>query len=193
MEMQTEAHEYKMGSCSYKIDEDYLPRNHFIVSNCRPRLGFIGFVRPNVGAIPPMAELQVMWWLQRMRGKVNMLPHSGPPSYMVLGRKYPYGVDYGNYMHRVAEDFAAAPTLSTLAKSSHPFKALYTYCIGQSMISLFRLEGPYASKICWDVVIGELWRVCVKRGFAENVGLLFMTGISFLVSLMAEQEYFLTA
>ena len=34
-----------------------------------PRLGFIGFVRPNVGAIPPMAELQAMWWLERVRGR----------------------------------------------------------------------------------------------------------------------------
>ena len=34
--------------------EDCLPSEHFIVSNRRPRLGFVGFVRPNVGAIPPV-------------------------------------------------------------------------------------------------------------------------------------------
>jgi dimethylaniline monooxygenase (N-oxide forming) len=170
---------------SYKLEEHYLPSQHFIVGKNRPRLGFIGFVRPNVGAIPPMSELQVMWWLERMKGAVNMLPNSDPPSYMVLGRKYPYGVDYGSYMHRVAEDFGAAPTLTTLSKSSHPFKALYTYCIGQSMISLFRLQGPYASAVCWEVVTGELWRVCLKRGLAENCGLLFMTWLSFLMNMTA--------
>merc|ERR1711957_823157 len=102
--------------------------------------------------------MQVMWWLKRMQGSVNALPAKpgALPSYMVLGRKYPYGVDYGNYMHRVAEDIDAAPTLSTLAKSSKPLQALYTYCAGQSMISLFRLQGPYASKECWGVVLGEL-------------------------------------
>jgi dimethylaniline monooxygenase (N-oxide forming) len=46
-------------SSQYDIDEDYLPAEHFIVGKCRPRLGFIGFVRPNVGAIPPMSEVQV--------------------------------------------------------------------------------------------------------------------------------------
>jgi len=169
----------------YRIEEDYLPSEHFIASRTRPRLGFIGFVRPNVGAIPPMSELQVMWWLERMQGRVNMITKAGSPSYMVLGRKYPYGVDYGNYMHRVAEDFDAAPTLSTLAKSDHPLKALYTYCIGQSMISLFRLQGRYKSDTCWDIVNGELWRVCLKRGLAENCGLLFMTWLSLLMNVIA--------
>lgn len=171
----------------YTIEEECLPSEHFIVDKARPRLGFIGFVRPNVGAIPPISELQVMWWLQRMRGNVNALPArpGAPPSYMVLGRKYPYGVDYGNYMHRVAEDIDAAPTLSDLAKSSQPFRALYTYCVGQSMISLFRLRGPYASKDCREVVTGELWRVCMKRGLAENCGLLFILWLSLLMNATA--------
>jgi len=171
----------------YSIEEEHLPKEHFIISKTRPHLGFIGFVRPNVGAIPPMSELQVMWWLEKMRGNVKTLDlkPGTPPSYMVLGRKYPYGVDYGNYMHRVAEDIDAAPTLSTLAKSSRPLQALYTYCIGQSMVSLFRLQGPYESKICWRVATGELWRVCMKRGFAENCGLLYMTWLSFLMNAIA--------
>lgn len=114
-----------------------------------------------------------------------MLTKLGLPSYMVLGRKYTYGVDYGNYMHRVAEDFGGAPTLSTLAKSDSPIKALYTYCIGQSMISLFRLQGPYESDACWKVVTGELWRVCMRRGWAENAGLVFMTWLSLLMNLAA--------
>ena len=174
----------KQSASPYSIEEDHLPNEHFITNKNRPRLGFIGFVRPNVGAIPPMSELQVMWWLEKMRGNVKMLS-SGPPSYMVLGRKYQYGVDYGNYMHRVAEDFDAAPTLSTLSKSSHPFQALYTYCIGQSMISLFRLQGAYKTELCWKVVTGELWRVCLRRGIAENMGLLFMTWLSLLMNVTA--------
>ena len=170
---------------AYKLDEDVLPSKHFIVSKRRPRLGFIGFVRPNVGAIPVMSEMQVMWWLENIRGRVQMIDRTGPRSYMVLGRKYPYGVDYGNYMHRLAEDFGAAPTLRRLAGSKSPMRALFTYCIGQSMISLFRLQGPYESEACFEVVVGELWRVCIKRGCAENLGLLFMTWLSLLMNLTA--------
>ena len=133
-----------------------------------------------------MSELQVMWWLEYMKGNVKKLKaKTGLPSYMVLGHKYQYGVDYGNYMHRVAEDIDAAPTLTTLATSAHPLRALYTYCLGQSMISLFRLQGPYKSNVCWNVVNGELWRVCLRRGLAENCGLIFMTFLSLLMNVMA--------
>lgn len=40
----------KPSDSKYVLDEDYLPSEHFITSKKRPRLGFIGFVRPNVGA-----------------------------------------------------------------------------------------------------------------------------------------------
>ena len=172
---------------THSANEDYLPSQHFITGTTRSRLGFIGFARPNVGAIPPMSEMQVMWWLQKMKGKVTMVPRTRmePPSYMVLGHKYRYGVDYGNYMHRVAEDIGAAPSLGTLARSSEPLKMLFTYCIGQSHIPLFRLQGPYESKLCWSTCVEELWRVCVKRGWAENAGLLYMTWLSLLMNLMA--------
>ena len=175
-------------SCKYlhASKEDYLPSQHFITGKNRPRLAFIGFVRPNVGAIPPMSEVQVMWWLQRMKNEVKMMPQtSSEPSYMVLGHKYSYGTDYGNYMHRVAEDIGAAPSLATLAESKEPLKMLFTYCLGQSHVPLFRLQGPYESKLCWGVCSGELWRVCVKRGWAENAGLFYMTWLSFLMNIAA--------
>eukprot|EP00957_Ditylum_brightwellii_P162207 12351418-Ditylum_brightwellii.AAC.1 len=37
----------------HELDEDFLPSEHFIINKRRPRLAFIGFVRPNVGAITP--------------------------------------------------------------------------------------------------------------------------------------------
>jgi len=179
--------EMKSGKYTHATNEDHLPSQHFITGRYRSRLGFIGFARPNVGAIPPMSELQVMWWLQRMKGEIKIMPQtsSEPPLYLVLGHKYTYGVDYGNYMHRIAEDIDAAPNLITLAQSKEPLKMLYTYCIGQSHIPLFRLQGPYESKECWDVCVGELWRVCLKRGWAENAGLLYMTWLSLLMNLAA--------
>lgn len=133
-----------------------------------------------------MAELQVMWWLCNLRGQVQRLdPAPAVPSYLLLGRKYRYGVDYGNYMHRVAEDIDAAPTLVNLAQSSRPVQALYTYCMGQAHVPLFRLRGPYKSQVCWDVLFDELWPACVNRGLAENLGLLFMTILSLWMNVAA--------
>ncbi|KAL3933872.1 MAG: hypothetical protein SGPRY_000093 [Prymnesium sp.] len=58
----TEAHKSGEGwvhASGARGDEDPLPSEHFICSPDEPMLAFIGFVRPNVGAIPPMSELQV--------------------------------------------------------------------------------------------------------------------------------------
>lgn len=66
--------------CRHAPDEDPLPEEHFIVSPTDVGLGFIGFVRPNVGAIPPMAEVQVQWWLKRMKGEtLPIQPHQHLP------------------------------------------------------------------------------------------------------------------
>lgn len=171
------------GSCArgfrHASGEQTLPSRHFICDpdGPHPRIGFFGFVRPNVGAIPPMSEVQVMWWLQSLKGKVRSptaenrkLSH---PSYMLLGKKYQYGVDYGNYMHRVAEEIGAAPSLGSLFRHGG-LRALYAYCQGQAHVPIFRLVGPYRSEACWDIVRGELFDVCIDRGFLENAGLAFM-------------------
>ena len=145
--------------------EDPLPPEHFIVAPDEPSLAFVGFVRPNVGAIPPMAELQTMWWIERLRGRVRKA--AAPPSYGLLGKKLTYGVDYGNYMHQLAAEIGAAPSLRTLWRRSP--RALASYCLGQAYISFFRLEGPFASESAgWAVAEGELYEPVADRGLLSN-------------------------
>lgn len=122
----THAPDPRGGATAPRGIEDPLPSDHFVVDPAEPRLAFIGFVRPNVGAIPPMAEMQSMWWIARLRGQVTA--HRDPPSYGLLGRKLAYGVDYGNYMHQLAAEFGAAPAVSQLARRP---RVLLAYCLGQ--------------------------------------------------------------
>ena len=146
--------------------EDPLPPEHFIVAPDEPALAFVGFVRPNVGAIPPMAELQAMWWVERLRGRVRR--PAAPPSYGLLGGKLAYGVDYGNYMHQLAAEIGAAPSLTTLWRRSP--RALASYCLGQAYISFFRLEGPFASERAgWAVAENELYEPVADRGLVSNI------------------------
>eukprot|EP00938_MAST-03A_sp_MAST-3A-sp1_P005253 g5253.t1 len=75
--------------------EHVLPNRRGICSDEEPRLGFIGFARPNVGAIPPISELQVYWWLENLKKKNKTLR---PPTYKLLStchKAQTYGVDYG--------------------------------------------------------------------------------------------------
>ena len=55
-----------LGDQRWKLRDHPLPDQHFITARGAPTLGFIGFARPNVGAIPPIAELQAMWWCARL-------------------------------------------------------------------------------------------------------------------------------
>jgi dimethylaniline monooxygenase (N-oxide forming) len=169
--------------------EDPLPTEHFITSPHHPKLAFIGFVRPNVGAIPPMSEVQVMWWLQRMKNKINAANSEDysrcdqQSSYLLRGKKYQYGVDYGNYMHRVCEDFGAAPLLSSLWKRS--MRSFFAYTQGQACVPFFRLDGPYKSEKCWSIAENELYAVCRDRGILENLGLGIMNAVFLGVNISA--------
>eukprot|EP00123_Amoebidium_parasiticum_P012120 comp21134_c0_seq1/m.28579 comp21134_c0_seq1/g.28579 ORF comp21134_c0_seq1/g.28579 comp21134_c0_seq1/m.28579 type:complete len:556 (-) comp21134_c0_seq1:98-1765(-) len=144
--------------------EDPLPSEHFIVNTDEPRLAFVGFVRPNVGAIPPMAEMQIMWWIQRLRGAIPC--PMAPPTYNLLGKRRIYGVDYGAYMHDLARDIGAAPSLSRYL--GHP-KALLAYTMGQAYVTFFRMEGPFAMPEAIKIAENELFKPVVDRGWIANI------------------------
>ena len=148
--------------------DDPLPNVHNIIQDEEPTLSFIGFVRPNVGAIPPMAEIQVMWWLARMSGQLCC---SCPPSYHLMNKTNKriggYAVDYGAYMHDLAREMGSAPDL---------FKWLWTspkvgigYALGQSYPTYFCLEGPYMFAEAQGIAENELWEPVVARPWVTNV------------------------
>ena len=93
--------------------DDPLPNEHNICSTAEPTLGFLGFVRPNVGAIPPMSEMQLFWWIQRLKGAIPG-PRS-PANWHLVGGHCPrtsaYSCDYGLYMHDLARDIGAIPDI----------------------------------------------------------------------------------
>jgi len=161
--------------------EDPLPEEHFVIAPDEPELAFIGFVRPNVGAIPPMAELQVMWWIQRLRGKT--IAPIAPTSYGLLGKKLTYGVDYGNYMHQLAAEIGACPTVGDLARRSP--RALIAWSLGQAYIPFFRLVGPYASDEAWAISADELYSPVARRGLFANSMLVGTMGLFAGINLLA--------
>ena len=171
-------------------DDDPLPSEHLICDKREPTLAFIGFVRPNVGAIPPMSEMQVMWWIEMklnhvLRNHGKGMESNNIISYELLGknpRTCRYGVDYGAYMHDLARDIHAAPDLLFKWWWKNPRIAI-AYALGQSYVTFFRLEGPFQSDKAIAISENELYIPVLRRGFIGNSIFVFVIVIFGFVNL----------
>merc|ERR1719330_1184298 len=124
-------------SGSRDCTDDPLPSQHFIVDPENPRLAYIGFVRPNVGAIPPMAEMQSMWWALRLEDKLEAVASDlDQACYKLKGSRLPYGVDYGYYMFALAREIGAVPSL--LYWLFRRPRVAVTCGFGQAHVPIFR-------------------------------------------------------
>jgi len=165
-------------ACSYKqvfnwLDPSYPTATQANIRNIihasRPDIAFIGFVRPGVGAIPPIAEQQAMWWTALIRDR--MLMPTDPPHYHLLAAKdsrIHYGVDHSAYMSTLARDFGGAPGLVQLWRR-HGWRVLLTYCFGASFVTFYRLVGPFESADAPRIAVTELAETITRRGVAGNL------------------------
>lgn len=147
--------------------DDPLPQKHFILNDAEPRLAYIGFIRPNVGAIPPMAEMQAMWWCQKLAGQVVPGSELDEACYHLKGSRLPYGVDYGYYMFALAKEIGVAPSLRHWFWRS--WRILITCGFGQAHMPIFRLQGPYRDPAAESTCRGELFKVILSRPFVMNL------------------------
>lgn len=162
---------FLFGGRDSEAGDDPLPEQRNICTADEPTMGFFGFVRPNVGAIPCMSEMQVMWWVRRLQGHIRA--PLKPPTYQLLGgnpRTSNYSCDYGAYMHDLARDIGCVPNVAYWAVTQP--KVAIAYCLGQAYVTFFRLQGPFAHADAPRVASQELFRPVVDRGLGANV--LFM-------------------
>ncbi|KND87721.1 Dimethylaniline monooxygenase [N-oxide-forming] 2 [Tolypocladium ophioglossoides CBS 100239] len=144
-----------------------------------PTVGFIGFVRPSFGAIPPLAEMQAQLWI------VNLLaPHKIPrplspndePHYRLLppkGFRITYGVDHESYAYQLAMDMNSAPGLFDIlriimSRKDNSFGAAWRLFImwsfGANLNTKFRLQGPWRWDGAQDLFISEeFWQTITRR------------------------------
>ncbi|KAJ7837039.1 FAD/NAD(P)-binding domain-containing protein [Mycena olivaceomarginata] len=132
-------------------------------------IAFIGFVRPGVGAIPPISEMQAFFWISLLKGQVKTpLP---PPHYHLLVKdtaRIKYGVDHSAYMSTLAKDIGAAPGLWQLWWE-HGTHVTVCYCFGAAFTTFYRLVGPYASPLAPHISKTELWDTVTRRGLLGNL------------------------
>ena len=118
----------------HKRDDNPMVRG--IWRRADPTVAYIGFVRPNLGAIPPLAEMQAQLWVLRLLAPERVAPAQYPssstltmtstpeqrlrpedePHYRLTSRggraaRVRYGVDHESYAYQLALDMDAAPSL----------------------------------------------------------------------------------
>lgn len=147
--------------------EDPLPQRHFLVDPQQPRLSYIGFIRPNVGAIPPMAEMQAMWWCRLLEDKVKEGHPLDSSCYRLTDSRLCYGVDYGYYMFALAKEMGAAPSLQHWLWRD--WRVMLTCAFGQAHVPIFRLQGPFRSAACQATCHSELYKVLWTRPLVMNL------------------------
>jgi dimethylaniline monooxygenase (N-oxide forming) len=125
-------------------------------------------VRPGVGAIPPIAEQQAMWWTALLLGHMR-IPTSAPHYHLLAseGARIRYGVDYSAYMSTLARDFGGAPDLLQLYRR-HGLRVLLVYCFGASFVTFYRLLGPFKSSDAPRIATTELAETILRRGIIGN-------------------------
>ncbi|KAN0063764.1 hypothetical protein ACQY0O_003814 [Thecaphora frezii] len=134
-----------------------------------PSVAFIGFVRPGVGAIPPIAEMQAQLWTLVLRNKVA--PPTSTPHYYLLVKesaRIKYGVDYSSYVSQLARDMGTAPGLRQLLWE-YGLKVTLIYCFCAAFPTLYRLVGPYRHPDAKRIVETEIYDTIKRRGLMGNL------------------------
>jgi len=117
-------------------------------------LGFIGFLRPAFGAIPPLAELQARWFALVQSGR-SVLP---PPAEMQQSIDYwthfrthffravkgrlDHLVEYTPFCDELAARIGCKPTWRDIRRESRRFRR--KFIAGPFVAAQYRLVGPHA-------------------------------------------------
>jgi dimethylaniline monooxygenase (N-oxide forming) len=170
-----------------------------------PTLGFIGFVRPSLGAIPPLAEFQAQLWVLQLAA-----PHRIPrpllpedePHYRLMpnpGARVQYGVDHESYAYQLALDMGSAPgfwnvlSIMNQTQASTAWRLPFIWALGANFNTKFRLMGPWRFEGAPELLTSnEFWSTITRRPlffghFLVNILPILIFGpMSFFVYLYAE-------
>jgi hypothetical protein len=135
-----------------EIDLRRLYLNCF-TSKYREKLAFIGFLRPPLGAIPPMAEMQARWFSRLLSGSCELPDKHGIDGdiarrqqkrsiyFHKVFARLPHLVDYTSYMDTLAEKIGCKPRIREMLLRP---KLVYKLYAAPFSALQYRLRGPHA-------------------------------------------------
>lgn len=136
-----------------------------------PSIGYIGFIRPGFGAIPPLAEMQSMLFAMNL---VNRIPKPLNPEdewhYRIIHKpdaRVQYGVEHDTYAYQLAKDIGAAPSFTEVLgislRTRKGWRLPYIWAAGACFNTKFRMTGPWKWDGAAEVMTGELWETIQRR------------------------------
>jgi dimethylaniline monooxygenase (N-oxide forming) / hypotaurine monooxygenase len=117
-------------------------------------LGFIGFLRPAFGAIPPLAELQARWFALLLSGANQLPPVEVMRESIERWRRFhcdffrplqgrlEHLVEYTPFCDALAAEIGCKPTAAALRQEGLAFQ--YRFFAGPFVAAQYRLVGPHA-------------------------------------------------
>jgi hypothetical protein len=129
-------------------------------------LGFIGFLRPAFGAIPPLAELQARWFARlqsgnlalpseiEMRRSIEQWAHSRRHTFRAVRGRLDELVDYTPFCDALASQIGCKPAWPDIRRESRRFRR--RFFAGPFVAAQYRLVGPHAKPEVARSVIEKL-------------------------------------
>lgn len=151
-----------------------------IWSSDDPTVGFIGFIRPGFGAIPPLAEMQSMLFVTHLLGRVpRPLSRDDEWHYRIIhppSARVSYGVEHDSYAYQLAKDMDIAPSITDVLRialrTPRGWRLPYIWAGGASFNVKFRMIGAWRWPRAPEILTGELWETIERReGLFGNVPL----------------------
>jgi dimethylaniline monooxygenase (N-oxide forming) len=167
---------YNAGRRPYPVSHDADVRQ--VWSSTDPTVGFIGFVRPGFGAIPPLAEMQSMLFATHLLNRVpRPLLKDDEWHYRIIhapSARVTYGVEHDSYAYQLAKDMDMAPSFTDILRialyTPRGWRLPYVWAGGASFTAKFRLVGPWKSDKAAEILTGELWETISRRnGLFGNI------------------------
>lgn len=146
-----------------------------------PSVGFIGFLRPSLGAIPPLAEMQAQLWILQLVAphRISRLPDPADEDHYRLHHpadsRVKYGIDHESYVYQLGLDMDSAMGFTEVlwrgfvdrlwAKGDTKGWTLpLVWAFGANYNVKFRMKGPWR----WEggaeeVMETELWTMIKRR------------------------------
>ena len=161
-----------------------------------PSLGFIGFLRPAFGAIPPLAELQARWFALVQSGRSVLPPEAEMRQSIDYWRQFrahffravvgrlDHLVEHTAFCDELAARVGCKPTWRDIRRESRRFQRKFV--AGPFVAAQYRLVGPHAKP---EIARAVIKNVPIMHPLPDRLNLHLRWSLSRALHRLRGQEY----